>query len=159
MPRASHAKLTLSSCPALALFFCLAFAFLLPMAWAGETRVLEGNSPDRVVIEVSDASVDEVLAVLAEYFRFTVERSARPGQPVRLSGRLQGSLDQLLERVLRHEGHIIVRSAEAHAGISRVILFEAKGGAPAPGVWDALAALKAKLQLRTPPQSGEEPGK
>jgi len=158
MRRASDAKFTLSPGPRLALFFCAAFACLFSMAWGGEVRVVEGNSHDHVVIEASDANADEVLAVLAAYFQFAVERSARPAQPVRFSGRLQGSLDQLLERILRHEGHIIVRSAEAQAGISRVLLFEAKGGAPASGVVDALAALKAKLQLKQPLQSGE-PGK
>ena len=75
-----------------------------------------------------------------------VERSAPSGQTVRYSGRLSGSLDQLLERLLRHEGHVIVRSAEARGGIARVVLMETKGGTtPAPGLAGPMAAIKARL--------------
>jgi hypothetical protein len=119
--------------------------------WAGEARLIEGSSPEGVVLEAADAGVDEVLAVLAKQFQFTVERNAASGQTMRFSGRLQGSLDQVLERLLRNEGHMIVRSSEAHAGISRVVLFEAgKSGAGLPTAAGPLAgpiaALKAKIR-------------
>jgi hypothetical protein len=159
MRRASSVKLTLRSRAALAPFFCLALSCFLPAVHAGEARVVEGNSPDRVIVEASDATADEVLAALAAYFQIVVERSGQPSQPVRLSGRLQGTLDQLLDRLLRHEGHMIVRSAEARAGISQIRLFDAKGGVPPPGVADAVAAIKARLQLRGPAQDGVQLGK
>jgi hypothetical protein len=118
--------------------------------WAGQARLVEVTDAERVVVvETSDADVDEVLAVLAAHFGFAVERSAPSGQTVRFSGRLSGSLDQLLERLLRHEGHVIVRSAEARAGISRVVLLEAKSGAPpAPALAGPIAAIKARLGLK-----------
>jgi hypothetical protein len=115
--------------------------------WAGEARLVEEADPKRLVIETTDASVDEVLAVLATHFEFAVERGASSDRTVRFSGRLQGSLDQLLERLLRHEGHMIVRSAETRGGISRVVLLEGKSGSPdAPTVAGPIAALKAKLE-------------
>jgi hypothetical protein len=117
--------------------------------WGGEARLVDGTHPDRVVIEASDASVDEVLGALAARFEFAVERAdAASGQPVRFSGRLQGSLDEVLERLLRHEGHIIVRSAEAQSGISLVRLLEKGGGMPNPSVAGPIAALKAKMLVR-----------
>ncbi len=125
-----------------------------PSVWAGQARLVEAADPGRVVIETTDASVDEVLAVLATRFDFAVERNAPPEQTVRFSGRLVGSLDRLLERLLRHEGHLIVRSAEAKSGISRVVLLEGKSGAPsAPTVAGPIAALKARLGL----QNGNAP--
>jgi hypothetical protein len=120
-------------------------ALLAPALWAGEARLVEGG-PDRVVIDTSGASVDEVLAVLAAHFEFAVERSAPSGQSVRFSGRLQGSLDQVLERLLRHQGHMIVRSADAQAGISRILLIEAARGVPATELAGPIAAIKAKLR-------------
>ena len=58
-------------------------------------------------------------------------------------------LDELLAHVLRHEGHMIVRSAEARAGVSRVVLIAgATGGVPAPTLAGPIAALKAKLRER-----------
>jgi hypothetical protein len=117
--------------------------------WAGQARIVEDAGPRRVVIETTDASVDEVLAVLAAHFEFAVERGGPSDQTVRFSGRLQGSLDQLLERLLRHEGHIIVRTAETTVGISRVVLMEGKGGSPpAPTVAGPIAAIKARLSIR-----------
>lgn len=120
-----------------------------PSLWAGEARVVEEVGAGRVVVETSDAGVDEVLAALALHFAFAVERGAPPDQTVRFSGRLSGSLDQLLDRLLRHEGHVIVRSAEAPGGIARVVLLESKGGAtPAPAVAGPIAALKARLGIK-----------
>ena len=60
------------------------------------------------------------------------------------------ALGDLLAHVLRHEGHMIVRSADARAGISRVVLIAgAAGGAPiAPTLAGPIAAIKAKLRER-----------
>jgi hypothetical protein len=137
---------------------CWGFASWLVAASAGEVRMVEESGSSYVVVDTSDANSDEVLAMLAAHFEFAIEPSARTGQPVRYSGRLEGSLDQLLERLLRHQGHLIVRSAQARAGISLVVLLEAKGGAPAPTVAGAVAALKAKLKLQEPTQSRDKPG-
>src|SRR5262245_56294240 len=99
-----------------ALSLLLACGLLAAPLWAGQARVIEGARPDRVAVETGDATVDEVLAVLAAHFGFAVERSGPSGEAVRFSGRLQGSLDELLERLLRHQGHMIVRS-ETGTGI------------------------------------------
>jgi hypothetical protein len=125
----------------------LAGGLLIAPLWAGQVRLVDGAGPDQVVVETSDAGADEVLAVLAAHFGFEVERSGASAQAVRFSGRLQGSLDELLGRLLRHEGHMIVRS-ETGARIGRVVLLEAKGVAPAPIVAGPIAAIKAKLRER-----------
>ena len=129
---------------------------LAPAVWAGQARLVEAAGPERIVIETADASIDEVLAVLAAHFEFVVDRNAPSSQTVRFSGRLQGSLDKLVERLLRHEGHMIVRSAEARGGISRVVLLDAKSGSPpAPTVAGPIAAIKARLGLKEPNAAGK----
>ena len=133
-----------------ALFSCWAFA----PGWAGEVRVVETSGSDNVVIETKDASVDDVLAVLAVHFDFAVERNDVSGQAIRFSGPLQGSLDQLLERLLRHEGHIIVRSAGARAGVARVVRLK-EGEAPAPSFADKLATLSVGFPLKARLQAPE----
>src|SRR5688572_7657139 len=55
---------------------------------AGTAHLVEGGGPDRVVVEASDATTDEILGMLAKHFAFAVERTASASQPVRLSGRL-----------------------------------------------------------------------
>jgi hypothetical protein len=131
----------------------LASWLIAPAVRAGEARLVEAAGPERVVVEASDATVDEVLAVLARHFDFAVERNAPTSLPVRFAGRLQGSLDDLLAHVLRHEGHMIVHSAEARAGVSRVVLIAgAAAGTPAaPILPGPIAALKAKLREREVP--------
>ncbi len=129
---------------------------LAQSAWAGQARLVEESGPEQVVIETTDASADEVLAVLATHFDFAVERDAPSSQTVRFSGRLQGSLDNLVERLLRHEGHIIVRSAEARGGISRVVLLDARSGPPpAPTVAGPIAAIKARMGLKERSETGK----
>src|SRR5262245_3382127 len=127
-----------------ALCSCWAFA----LGWAGEVRLVETSGSDSVHIETRDASVDDVLAVLAVHFDFAVERNDGSDQAIRFLGTLQGSLDQLLERLLRHEGHIIVRSAGSRAGVTRVVRLNAKGEAPAPSFADELAKLSAGFPLK-----------
>jgi hypothetical protein len=125
---------------------CLAPA---PLLWAGQARLVEAAGPDRVIVETTDANTDEVLAALAAHFAFEVERGAPSDQTIRFSGRLQGSLDQLLVRLLRHQGHVIVRSAEARAGISRVVLLDGTSETPpAPTIAGPIAAIKARLGLK-----------
>jgi hypothetical protein len=130
----------------------LAAAAVAPALWAGEARLVEGQSSELVVVEASDASVDEVLAVLGARFQFTVERAGPAAQPLRLSGRFAGTLEEVLDRLLRHQGHMIVRSAEAKAGVSRVVLLEAKAGAtsapPTGGPASMAASVKARLQQK-----------
>lgn len=126
---------------------CWTLSLLLAPGWAGEARVVEAGSPDHVVVETRDADADEVLEALSARFAFAIEGHARAGGAMRYSGPLHGSLDQLIERLLRHEQHVVVRSAEAAAGVSRVIFLEAKGGGPADanGSASAVAARDSLL--------------
>jgi hypothetical protein len=114
---------------ALAALLCSwTLSLLLAPGWAGEARVIEAASPDHVVVETRDANADEVLEALSARFAFAIEGEARARLAIRYSGLLRGSLDQLIERLLRHQEGIVVRSAEAAAGVSRVIFLEANGG-------------------------------
>jgi hypothetical protein len=139
----SHAVRALATLPC-----CWTLSLLLAPGWAGEARLVHAGSPDRVVVETRDANADEVLEVLSSRFAFAVVGHARAGRDMRYSGPLHGSLDQLIERLLRHEEHVVVRSAEAAAGVSRVIFLDAKGGGPANANGSASAsAARGSLAL------------
>jgi hypothetical protein len=144
---AARAARAMAVCAVAALLLCAPPAAVL---WAGSARLVEAAGPEHVVLDTADASADEVLAVLATRFAFAVERRApTTGQPMRYSGRLQGRLDDLIERLLRHEGHMIVRSAEAPAGIARIVLIESKPGTPAAApLAGPIAAIKAQLKAQ-----------
>src|SRR5262245_10521523 len=83
-----------------------ALALFPATGWTGEARVIASSAASRVVIDARDANIGEVLAALAAHFEFAIDGQAVSEQAVRFFGRLEGSLDQLLERLLRNEGHI-----------------------------------------------------
>jgi hypothetical protein len=95
---------------------------------AGEVRIAEDAGPGHVVLEVDEATSDQVLRLLATHFEFAVKHVAEATGSESISGRLQGSLDQLLQRMLRHDGYVIVRSPQSKAGISEVIVLDRKDG-------------------------------
>jgi hypothetical protein len=132
-PRIARALLAVLPCWALSLPF--------PPGWAGEARLVAADSADQVVVEVGDADAGEVLEALSARFGFAVEGHPQAGRAMRYSGLLHGSLDQLVERLLRNEEHVVVRSAKAVAGVSKVV-FPATKSTEAGGVapTDAIAA-------------------
>jgi hypothetical protein len=97
--------------------------------WAGDVQIERADSPDQITLNLKDASVDEVLEALAARFGLKIEYERRTAGPARFSGRLHGSLDQVLERILRHESHIIVRSPTSPGGIGRVAVLGASQSA------------------------------
>lgn len=106
-------------------------------ASAGEARVIDAAGPSRVVVEVNDANAYEVVQALSSHFKFEFRRSPPTTGTVRFNGRLQGSLQQLLERVLRHQGFTIVHAREKASGISLVVIFEPKSSAPTTEVGES----------------------
>ena len=81
-------------------------AFELPMQLAGvetldeagQARLLEESDSDRVVVEASDASVDEVLAVLAVHFGFAVERTTPSAETVDTQAIGRGTTNAVISR-------------------------------------------------------------
>lgn len=110
---------------------CALTSMGLGTAWAGDARVADGATSRHVIVDANDAGLDEVLAALSERFGFAVDHVTSPNERVRFSGRLEGSLEGVLGRILRNEGHIIVRAEKSQAGISSIIVMGPKVGAPA----------------------------
>jgi hypothetical protein len=137
---------------------CVA-AWTSVQVWAGDVQIERADSPDQVILNLKDASVDEVLEALAARFGLKIERERRTAEPARFSGRIQGSLDHVLERILRHESHIIVRSPSSPGGIGRVAVLGANQSAKA-----SLPAAPGGAPSTTPAatpavnESAQEPG-
>ena len=104
---------------------------LTDQARASDVRIVRDSGPNDIVIEMDNATLEQILQMLATRFGFGADHAAETNTSIRFSGRLQGSLDRILDRVLRHEGHLIIHSAQTSAGISQVILFASQRTAPA----------------------------
>lgn len=106
------------------LWLVLLFAGTWP-AFGGSVEIREGASPGRVSVDARDASPVDILAKLGQKYGFTVESSGGKGQP--MTGKLEGKPEDLITRLLRHEGHVVHRSAGKPLGVSRIILLGKSG--------------------------------
>jgi hypothetical protein len=79
---------------------------------------------EREVFEIDfhGSTVDDVLSEIGERFGFTVERISPESTSKLLSGRFVGNADQIVTRVLRDQGHVVIRASDAPVGIKRILL-------------------------------------
>jgi hypothetical protein len=110
----------------------LALTFLLsPNAAQAANITITGNDPrHNITVTIEDATVDFVLDNLHKKFGFEVA-----GLPANVAGgeaqtiTLSGSLQVILERLLRNWNHMIVRSPDNESGIAKVMILNATYGA------------------------------
>jgi hypothetical protein len=102
--------------------FLLFFAWTAPVL-AGEIDVQADATARTAKVVAKDAELDAVLGKLGAALGFEISRSGNNAPAGTISGRFEGSIDIVLSRLLRGEGHMIQRSDEAKAGIVRVVLF------------------------------------
>ncbi|MFA5949772.1 MAG: hypothetical protein WC807_05765 [Hyphomicrobium sp.] len=105
-------------------------------------------SGNRVVLEVQDATVETVIARLAEDRGFLVETPGDGAQADTFSGRYEGTVSEVLERVLEDENHVIEYSSSQQGGIARIILYgraHARPGAVQSNAASAFAAAPVPL--------------
>jgi hypothetical protein len=98
----------------------LATAVLLAWCLSGGESAAEvhvSGTPDRIVLQASEATMPEILAALQSTFDLQV--TLKGGTARQLSGAYSGSLRQVLSRLLRGEDYILRSTSD---GMS-VILF------------------------------------
>jgi len=104
-------------------------ALALPAGASAEVTVTKDEANQRVIVEINESPLDEILQQIGTSYGFTIQRSGPGTEGIPVSGRYEGPLDTVLSRLLRSEGHMIERSKEAAAGIVRIVLF----GSPQSG--------------------------
>jgi hypothetical protein len=73
-------------------------------------------------VEFDGSTVDDVLIGIGQQFGFTVERVSPESSRTLISGRFVGNTDQIVTRVLRDQGHVVIRASDAPVGIKRILL-------------------------------------
>ena len=104
----------------------LVSALSVATAHAG-TVAVSGPVNGILLVQAADAGVDEVLARLAQHQGFTVDGALNASASRRISGKISGSLDDVLRRLLRAESFTVVY---ASAGVERIVLSGAGTRAP-----------------------------
>ena len=103
----------------------LAASHLVSAQAAAGTVTVE-TKQGRIVVVANEASLDEIMARLGEAQGFQIVRAGAAASPEPFTGRFEGSLNKVLERVLHTESHMVVHSANVACGIARIVLFGAK---------------------------------
>ena len=136
----------------LALLSCLA---------SGRCEVSVKGTVGTVRIVAQQASLSEVLRALGANFKVRYDTFISVDDVI-ISGTYLGRLEEVLGRVLSGLNYVI----KTQDGTVEVIIVGRPGNtspppstshaSSAPDVWDPLGALKAKSQLETSPQTGED---
>lgn len=105
----------------------LFFAWQTP-ALATNVTVSGGSPRSDITVTIEDATVDLVLEDLRRKYGFEVGglENARDGDA--LSATMSGSLQSILERLLRNWNHLIVRSPDNESGIAKVMILDSVYG-------------------------------
>lgn len=108
-------------------WLCL-FALLQGLAPAGHASAVDVSrtTGDELQVVADDATIDEVLARLAEHEGFSVAGRFDNSSTRRISVRLRGRLDDVLVRLMRNESFSLVFSATAPGRVERVVLVGAQ---------------------------------
>ncbi len=76
-----------------------------------------------VKVEAEDASIDEIMARLGATYGFAIDRRGSSDAAPLVSGHYEGTLRQVLARLLGNENHMIQHSSVAKQGIARIVLY------------------------------------
>jgi hypothetical protein len=103
---------------------------LSPAALQAAAVSVSGDSPrQNITVTIEDARVDAVLEDLRKRYGFEVLGLENATRSDAVSATMTGSLQSVIERLLRNWNHMIVRSPDNVSGIAKVMILNAKYGA------------------------------
>lgn len=98
---------------------------------AATIKVTGDNPRQGITVAIENAKVGVVLQYLRRSYGFEVAGLQKANQGESLTVTMSGSLQSILERLLRNWNHMIVRSGDNKSGIAKVmILNSVYGSAP-----------------------------
>jgi hypothetical protein len=109
-------------------------AFMLAPATlqAAGLRV-EGDNPRRgITVTIEDATISSVLDDLGKKYGFEIDGLDQATSLDLLSMTLSGTLQGILERLLRNRNHVIVASPDNPGGIAKVMILNSSYGTGPP---------------------------
>jgi hypothetical protein len=105
-----------------------------PAALQAAEVTITGDTPRQTItVTIDNTKVDAVLEDLRQRYGFEMSgiENAKSGEA--LSVTMSGSLQSVLERLLRNWNHMIVRSPDNKSGIAKIMILNATyGAAPRP---------------------------
>jgi len=105
-----------------------------PAAVQAAAVTVTGDTPrQNITVTIKDTKVGAVLEDLCKRYGFEVSGLENVARGEALSATMSGSLQNVIERLLRNWNHMIVRSPDNESGIAKVMILNATyGAAPRP---------------------------
>jgi hypothetical protein len=108
------------------------------------TITITGECRNRISVTIEKATVDLVLGDLREKYGFEVSGIENAQQSDTISETMSGSVDRILQRLLRNWNYMIVRSDDSQCGIAKIMLLNSGYGTPtSPGASSSAGAVAA----------------
>src|SRR5690606_28453182 len=95
---------------------------------AGSVEVEGDKARETITVTIADAKLDAVIENLRQRYGFEVYGLEKTAVGEALTATLSGSLQSVLERLLRNWNHMIVRSPDNDSGIAKVMILNANYG-------------------------------
>jgi hypothetical protein len=110
------------------------------------TVTVTGSDPRHsITLTVEDATIDLVLQDLQKRYGFEVDGLQNANKGEAQSVVITGSLQSIIERLLRNWNHMIVRSISNQSGIEKVMILNATYGSTPPRQGTARGETSNKL--------------
>jgi len=110
--------------------FLAAICIAVPTELPAASVTVTGDDPRQTIrVTIEDATMDYVVADLRKKYGFDVSGLSNDnrGEPQTMT--ISGSLQSVLERLLRNWNHMIVRSPDNTSGIAKVMILNSVYGA------------------------------
>ena len=105
----------------------------MPTALYAASVTVSGNDPRKdITVTIEEATVDFVLEDLHKKYGFEVSGPKTDSEAELQTVTMSGSLQSILERLLRNWNHLIVRSPDNASGVAKVMILNSVYGATPP---------------------------
>ncbi len=108
-------------------------ALLAPAPLQAASLSVEGDGPrGSITVTIEDATLTFVLDDLRKKYGFEIDGLEHATSRDLMSTTISGTLQGILERLLRNRNHLIVRSPNTPCGIAKVMILDSSYGAGPP---------------------------
>ena len=105
---------------------------MVPGAQASTINVTGDVPRQKITVTIEDAQVNAVIEDLQKRYGFHVEGLENAAKSDTLTTTISGSLQVVLERLLRNWNHVIVRHPNNECGIEKVMILNSSFGSAPP---------------------------
>ncbi len=132
------------------MILCYCSAFLISQnIYANQVTIAESKTKQSITIEIKDATLSDVLAEIGKNFNFHIKGLEKNIVSDRFSATYQGTLQTILDRLLRNRNYMIVHREDKKQKIDKLVILDTKvGSQPSNQVIRNIREKSRKVRIR-----------